>query len=397
MRILVVCQHYFPENFTITPICEELVKRGHAVTVVTGQPCYGYDTVMPGYEKRWHEQINGVDVFRVKVHPRRKGRLSIIANYLSFWRNSKRFLRHLKGDYDVVYSMSLSPLISVAGANQYAKEHHIRHILDCLDLWPESTVIAGAIKKDSLEYRLLYKWSRDIYAQADEIIISSPSFEGYFRNVLQMPDKKLVYIPQPALLTPMDDEPIIFEHKYNLVYAGNIGSLQLVENLVEGAALLDGKYDFQIHLIGMGSRIPEVEAIIGKETLYDAVDFIGPLPRAKTARYFPNCTGLLVSLRDEGPVGETIPNKLISGLAYGKPIIASIGGDGRKILEEAGGAIFASEDPADIAKAYEALFLLSDAQRADLGEKNRAYYDSHFDFGKIVSQIEAELAFVSKS
>ena len=123
MRILVVCQYYYPENVVITPICEALAARGNEVQVITGKPNYGFGHILPGYEKIKDEVINGVKVHRLPLVARKKSRISLIRNYLSFWKNAKHYLAHLKEDYDLVYSMSMSPLISVEGGEIYAKIH----------------------------------------------------------------------------------------------------------------------------------------------------------------------------------------------------------------------------------------------------------------------------------
>ena len=92
MKILVVCQFYYPENFVITRIAEKLVEYGHDVTVLTGKPNYGYGHILPGYENIDSEIINGVKVERVNLKPRQYTRKSIIDNYLSFWKKSKKWV-----------------------------------------------------------------------------------------------------------------------------------------------------------------------------------------------------------------------------------------------------------------------------------------------------------------
>ena len=74
MKILVVCQYYYPEPFRLPDICEAMVARGHAVTVVTGTPNYPEGEIYPGYEKgqRADEVINGVTVHRCPLIPRKR-------------------------------------------------------------------------------------------------------------------------------------------------------------------------------------------------------------------------------------------------------------------------------------------------------------------------------------
>lgn len=398
MRILVICQYYYPENVVITPICESLVARGHDVTVITGQPNYGFGRILPGYGEERDESIHGVRVHRLPLKARQKSRLSLIRNYLSFWRNSKHYLSHYEGDFDLVYSMSMSPLISVEGGAIFAKKHHIPDLIHCLDLWPESAVIAGKVRKNSLEYRFLYHWSKKIYSEADEILISSPSFSDYFKNVLHLQEKPLVVVPQPPLISPLPREGVVYEKPCNIVYAGNIGNLQLIENFVEACRLLQGKYSFQFHILGSGAREEQVKGLIGKYGLADTVVYHGIVPSNEVAKYFVNASALVVPLANTpSPVSKTIPNKLVSSLYYGKPIIASIGGDGKTILQEARGTIFAGEKPEEISLAFIDFFSLDDAKKREMGDNNAAYFQNHFEFEKVMDQLEAQFKLVKKS
>ena len=92
MRILVVSQYFYPEQFQINEIVAELVQRGHDVTVVTGHPNYPTGMLYEGYEKncRSQETIYNATVCRVPIHPRKKGVLHLIWNYFSFQKNASR-------------------------------------------------------------------------------------------------------------------------------------------------------------------------------------------------------------------------------------------------------------------------------------------------------------------
>ena len=86
MKILVVCQYYYPEPFRVNDICEEMVKRGHEVTVVTGEPNYPEGQIYKGYEnhQKKDEVINGVKVHRCPIIPRKTGTLYRLLNYFSY-------------------------------------------------------------------------------------------------------------------------------------------------------------------------------------------------------------------------------------------------------------------------------------------------------------------------
>ncbi len=391
MKILVVCQFYYPEHFSITDVAREFVDAGHEVLVVTGKPNYGYGRILDGYKDVSDEVIQGVRVHRCNLYPRKKSRLSICRNYLSFWWNSRRYLKRLKEEFDVVYSMSLSPLISIVGGTIYARKHHVRHVLHCLDLWPESPVVTKAIHRNSLSYNILHHWSKRIYSNLDRILVSSPSFESYFRDELHITEVPIRFVPQPPMIGHAQ-ESVSYDHKVNLVYAGNVGTLQLVEQFVEAVAKAKDDIDVGLSIIGMGARVEAVKALIAKEHLEDRVTFFGVRSRDATAAYYENATGIIVSLTDRGWVGKTIPGKLNGALSYGRPILACLGGDGRKVLEETGGAVISlGEGIDDIAKAILELGKKSEEELRLMGEKNRKYYDEHFDTKRVVDEIISQL------
>jgi len=392
MKILIVCQYFYPETFSITDVALEFIKRGHEVLVVTGLPNYGQRRILDGYQDIEDECVHGIRIHRCKLRPRKKGRINAVRNYISFWRSSKRYLKKLDERFDVVYSMSLSPLISVVGATMYARRFGIRHVLHCLDLWPESTVVTGAIHRGSASYHLLFHWCRKIYQNLDEIMVSSPSFRSYFDNQLQVKNVPITYVPQPPVLAVPSSE-IKYTHPFNFVYSGNIGTLQLIEDIVRAAALLKGKLDFQLHLIGMGTRTEAVKKLIQTLGLENEVIFHGMKSRADSAAYYKNATALIVPLKHEGTVGDTIPNKLTSYLYYGKPIVAVIEGDGRKVLDKSQSAVFSkSESPEDIAQAFMDMARLPEEKRAELGRNGEKYFHEHFDLDEIVDEILRHLS-----
>lgn len=248
--------------------------------------------------------------------------------------------------------MSLSPVISIAGANLYARKHRVRHVLHCLDLWPESVAITHAVSKANPLYWALYVWSRALYSRVDEILVSSPSFVDYFRRVLRLKKTAIRYVPQPPLLVEQTGEDVQYKHAYNLVYAGNIGTLQLVENLAKATAIVAKDVDVCLHLIGMGARSGAITEWVKENGLEERIVFYGTRPRAVTASFYANATAIAVTLVKEGSVGKTIPNKLNSSMCFGKPILACLSGDGADILQASGGAVFCDgEDPEAMAEA----------------------------------------------
>lgn len=155
MKILVVCQYYYPEPFRHPDICEELIKRGHEVTVVTGLPNYPMGEIYEGYRngKKRDEVRNGVKIHRCFTIGRRHGVLFRFLNYYSYAFSSARYVKRLSGEFDVVFVNQLSPVMMANAAFAYKKRYGTKVVLYCLDLWPES-LVAGGIKRGSLVYNI---------------------------------------------------------------------------------------------------------------------------------------------------------------------------------------------------------------------------------------------------
>lgn len=390
MKILLVCQYYYPERFSVTDIAENLVKLGNEVTVVTSKPTYGFNKVLDEYKKVNFEIINGVKIHRVNVCARKQNKFSIINNYISYWKNAKKFIKRFKEEFDVVFSISLSPVISISPALLYAKKHNVPSVLYCEDLWPESPVSAGVIKQGSLLYKIIYKISKSIYSRLDRIIVSSPSFKEYFENVLKIKDKGFAVVYQSAMESKKDIEPKVYNNKHNIIYAGNIGKMQNIDLIVDAMKYVKTK-DIKLHILGNGLNLSKIKEKIDNEKLNNIVAYDGSFPIEVAESYFKNADVLIVSLKNEGYVGKTIPNKAIQYMKYSRPLLGIISGDGKKLLKEANGTVFAEENVKDIAKKIDELCLLSEKEKEQMGKNNLAFFKNNLEIEKLSEQIFEQL------
>ena len=391
MKILIVCQFYYPENFVITRIAEKLVKYGHDVTVLTGKPNYGYGYILPAYANVNSEVINGVKVERVNIKPRKQSRMSIINNYLSFWKNSKKWVKKTNERFDVVYSMSLSPVTILSAGTLYKKKYGVPHVVHCVDLWPESVLVTNAVRKNSLTYRILYRWSKKLYSKTDEILIGSPSFKEYFNSILGINDIDMQFIPQPSLVETSDLPPFDFDKKYfNILYCGNLGIIQDIPYIVEAMNKLKGS-NIRFNVIGMGPYSNYLVNKIKEYQLEDNLIYYGPMPASQASAYFKGADALYVPLRNSGYVGKTIPNKLVMSMAFAKPILAMLEGDGKELLVEADGAVFSEQSSDSLVESIKAMSQMNKKDLDRLGKNNYSYYQSHLTIEKISREIEQEL------
>ena len=276
MRILIISQYYFPEQFQINDIAPELVKRGHEVTVLCGIPNYPKGVVFPGFETK--EQRNraeqeyfektGVRVIHVNQIPRGKGPISLIRNYISFVRNSKVKINSLNANsekFDAVLGYQLSPITSMYAALEYKKLTNTPVIFYTLDLWPVSAEGMLKSKMNPLMWPI-NRISRKLYQGADRILVTSRPFIDYLHKVNNVPVSRMAYLPQHADTTMLNIDMTADNNGIaDFMFAGNIGKGQRADVIIEAAKILGKRKDYKIHMVGDGRRRKELEQMVRAE------------------------------------------------------------------------------------------------------------------------------------
>jgi len=151
VKILIVTQYFYPENFKSNDLAFELKKRGHDVTVLTGLPNYPEGEIFEGYGifKNRKQVINGVKIIRSLLLPRGKGGgLRLFINYYSFafFASVKAFFLRLNNRFDAVIVHEPSPITQYYPALLINKIWETPVYFWVMDLWPESLSIAGGVK-----------------------------------------------------------------------------------------------------------------------------------------------------------------------------------------------------------------------------------------------------------
>ena len=390
MRILVVCQHYYPEPFRLPDICETLVSKGHSVTVVTGTPNYPEGVIYEGYEKgkRADEVINGVRVHRCPLIPRKTGVLFRVLNYYSFVLSSQWYLRRCRDEFDVVFVNQLSPVMMAQAGLSWAKRHGKKCVLYCLDQWPES-LLAGGIRKDSAVYNLFLKVSRKIYGSADEILVTSRGFTSYFENVLKVKSKTIGYLPQYAEGMFEELPQTQQKQQVDFVFAGNVGALQSVETIVEAAQQLKDQDHIHIHIVGGGIALDKCKAMAGN---LPNITFHGRHDITEMPAFYAMADAMLITMKDDPVLSATLPGKVQTYMAAGKPVVGSIGGETARVVNEEAmcGICCQPENSAQLAEAIRQM-ADNDEMRARCGENARRYYQQYFRKEQFFAVLEAAL------
>ncbi len=374
MNILVICQYYYPEPFRITDMCEALVCQGHAVTVVVGTPNYPMGEIYAGYEngQKAQEIRNGVKIHRLQTAPRKTGTLNRLRNYFSYARKSKKYVKTLGDEFDVVLVNQLSPVMMAQGGIAYQKKYGKKMVLYCLDLWPESLCVGG-IKKGSPIYQLFDRISGKIYRSADEILVTSRSFLPHLSEKFGIAKEKIRYLPQYAEAQFLDLKEKPQSEEFHLLFAGNIGVAQSVETIVEAARILKEE-NICFDIVGDGIALDSV-----KEMAKDLpnVLFYGRKPLAEMPAYYEKADAMLVTLTDDDIVSLTLPGKVQTYMAAGKAIVGAIDGETALVLEDAQGGYYGPAKNAQVL-AENILKLKNSGQAQTIGAKNKEYYLSHF-------------------
>lgn len=374
MKILVICQYYYPEPFRISDICEELAKRGNEVFVVTGQPNYPMGKLYKGYGGKNHrdEVVNGVKVHRCFTVARGKGLIKRFLNYYSFAFSSSHYVSRIKDDFDVVFVNQLSPVMMAKAGVKYKKKHSKKLFLYCLDLWPES-LAAGGIKRNSEIYSYYHKISEKLYKSADKIAVTSRSFTDYFEKEFGISDARYlpqyseeIFSPDACRKTPDDYT--------DLMFAGNVGVMQDIDTIIKAARLTADNKNLRWHIVGDGSELERI-----KETAEDSENIIfhGRQPLEKMPEYYAMADAMLVTLKDNPSINLTLPGKVQTYMAAGKPIIGAINGETALLLKESGCGICGAAESAEELAANVKLFINSDKEAMAL--KAREYYEAHFN------------------
>lgn len=377
MKILVVCQYYYPEPFRLPDICSAMAAMGHSVTVVTGTPNYPEGEIYPGYEGgvRADEVIDGVRVHRCPLIPRKQGALYRFLNYYSFAFSSRQYLLKMKEDFDVVLVNQLSPVMMAEGALAWAKRRGKKCVLYCLDLWPES-LLAGGIRKDSLIYRIFLKISRRIYRQADALLVSSWGFREYFRDVFGICQEQIRHLPQYAeeMFDELPDAPKE-KQGIHFMFAGNVGQTQSVETIVAAARLLKDVPDIHFDIVGGGISLETCRELAAGLT---NITFHGRRDLQEMPAFYAMADAMLVTLVDDPVLSTTLPGKVQSYMAAAKPVIGSINGETARLIREADcGACAPAEDAGALAEVIRQAAANPEKLRQQ-GENARKYYKSHF-------------------
>ena len=403
MRVLVLSQYFWPENFRINDLAAELVARGHQVTVLTGWPNYPDGVVFAEYRTApgLFAQYAGACVFRVPVIPRGKGSARLVFNYVSFvvsglllapWK-----LRGRK--FDVILVFQASPITSAIPALLLRRLKRAPMLMWVLDLWPETLSATGVVVSPRV-LRWVGRMVAFIYRRCDRVLVQSRAFIAnvekfggnpahirYFPNwaepVFRGLSDSLEYLSPAPELAP-------FAETFNIMFAGNIGEAQDFPAILDAAEQLrDVQPNLRWLIVGDGRAADMVRAEVKRRGLSDRFFLLGRHPIERMPAFFRGASAMLATLKRDPIFSMTIPGKLQSYLSAGVPLLGMLDGEGARVIEESGAGFTApAGDGALLASAVRRMILLPAKERAEMGKRGRDYCDREFDRGMLMTALE---------
>lgn len=388
MKVLIVSHYFWPESFRINDMAAELVTQGCEVTVLTGQPNYPDGDIFPGYRAlsiRRERHPAGFDVVRVPSHPRGRGKaLDLVGNYLASIVNMGVLGPWLlRGkSHDVVFVYATSPVLHTLSGWVLAKVQGAKLVTWVQDLWPESLEATGFIRNRRILHCVgkVVGWA---YRSSDLILGQS---EAFVRTIRPMAGATPVrYYPNPgeavfSAETPAEEPPaLVLKPGFNVVFAGNLGTVQSLDTILDAAEILLARPEIRFILVGRGSRLEWLKQQIQARGLVN-VELPGRFPESAMPGLFRQSSALIVSLVANPIMDQTIPSKVQAYLAAGRPVIASMNGEGARVVVESGaGLACPAGDASALAQAVSQLAELPPAAPAEMGEAALRYYEQHFE------------------
>jgi colanic acid biosynthesis glycosyl transferase WcaI len=394
MKILIVTQYFWPENFRINDLVEEFSNYGHEITVLTGLPNYPRGEIFPEYLKNplQFKQFKSAKVVRVPILPRGKSSFSLFLNYISYVFSSIVIgsLRLKKTNFDVIFVYEPSPITVGLTAVWFRKIKKSPIIFWALDLWPESLSAVGIVKSKTI-LSLVGKIVKFIYNRCDLILAQSNSFikpiEKYCKD-----NTRIAYFPSWSE-SHLNTEELAKEVKYeknsfNVLFTGNIGEAQDFPTIIDAAEKLKDE-NIRWLIVGDGRMKEWLNDEIMKRSLEKKVILFGEFPIERMTSFYNHSQALLVSLKKDYFLSLVIPGKVQSYLMSGLPILGMVNGEAKDVIDKSGsGYTCEPGNSTDLAIIVKKMSIASESHRCIMGAKGIDYANKEFDRNTLLRKLE---------
>ena len=353
MKILIVSQYFWPEEFRVNDITKHFLNKGYEIDVITGVPNYPdlkiYNEFRENKEK--YNNFFGANIIRLPIILRGSANpLRLFFNYLSFVL-SGIFIgayKIRKKKYDIIFTFATSPITAAIPGIFYSFIKNSTHILWVLDIWPDILKELKIIKSKFF-ISFLRKIVNFIYHNVDVILVQSKGFKQIISQSVKDASKILYFPAWSENLSGFDNKENIlsdlnkYKNKFNIVFTGNIGEAQNFENIIAAAEIVKDEENLQWLIIGTGRKVLEYSKLITKKNIKNFI-FIGHRPITQIKLFHNMASVLLISLAGEKFLSTTIPGKFQTYLGSNKFIIGFLKGSTAELIEESKTGIVVDPD-----------------------------------------------------
>lgn len=393
MKILVVSQYFYPEDFKINDVVEYLLGAGHDVNVLTAYPNYPGGSFFDGYGffDSYPKNFKGARVYRTPIIPRKNNSINLLLNYLTFPIFSRTRAMKIQQRFkpDVVLGYQLSPIWSVFPATILKNRFKVPFVLWCLDLWPESFLSNFSYRNFIIDRYVSFS-SEQIYRSADFLAVTTKSFRSQLAKISDRSEGDISFLPNWAEDIFMEIPKKSFtlnSELFNVVFAGNIGDSQGLDVLIN-AARLTKKQNIVWHLFGEGRYKGKLRQSAERLNLSNII-FHGRIDLNQIPSIYSESNALLLTLKPKQGFSRTIPGKFAGYLTSGKPIISNIEGEVKTVIEQYKlGDTFSGNSSEELAKVAMKIKAYSKTELDEISQNSKKYYKNHFAKDKVLGDLE---------
>ena len=387
MRFTILTQYYPPEigapQTRLSELAKHLAGCGHEVTVLTAMPNYPSGKIHPGYGGVLRkESLSGIRVIRTFIYPTQSARIvPRMMNYLSFVASSSIFGGFVLDTSDFLMVESPPLFLGIAGL-WISRWKGAKLIFNVSDLWPDSVVELGVVKKDGIVTRIAYWLEKICYLRAWLITGQSRSiveniqtrFAG--RPVFHLSNGVDTTSFGPNRRTEIARVVLGSEQQFVVVYAGLHGHAQGLSQVLEAARILASDDGFRFVLIGDGPEKQRLQVRANEMNLAN-IRFLDSRPHAEIPGILAAADAIFVPL--VGRITGAVPSKIYEAMASGRPLVVVASGEPAEMVSKYRSGLTVA--PNDIEGLVEALRILrEDGQLAkSFGENGRKAAVKHFD------------------
>jgi glycosyltransferase involved in cell wall biosynthesis len=353
--------HYYPPEVgapqtRISGLARALDRSGIEVTVHTCFPHYPDGAIQPPYRNRpWLiEEDGGVRVVRSLVYPApNRGFARRLANHASFALSALAAAPRT-GPADAVV-VETPPLFLAGAAIGYARLKRAALIVHVADLWPDSAVELGALRRPRM-IAAARTLERACYGSAAAIVCPT---EGIRAALAARPEAgskverigPSVDIERFAEISELTAEPTSSDQPFRVLYAGTLGMAQGVDILIEAAALLEGRERIEIVIAGGGAEEPLLRQQLAERGPGN-VRMLGAVPHGRVPALIAESEAAIVLLRDRPLFRGALPTKMLEAMSAARPVVLSAAGEAAELVERARcGVVVPPERPQMLAAA----------------------------------------------